>query len=699
MRIALSTTLVALCVLSLALSSLGQTNFVPEKVSIKSIVGKAEVRSPTTGKWRPARVGMQLKMKWDIRTFVESSVELSFESGSLIRLSENSVVNLSSILQDKSSNTSQSKLKVSTGQIWGNVKKLVNKNSSFSFETPTAVAAIRGTKLGLIVSRSRTIVDVYHGRVAVRRIGSRREVLVRSRQRGVVLKDKREIDIFKFEEMKKQGLDSLRMHLLDTLNHDTLDRRDSISRDTLIDTTDQSSNNLDPELFLSVESPDNNSTTNLNRIEILGNATPGAVVIIGTKQSITKPDGTFKVMVNLLPGKNHILVVAKLGSVTKEKKVTIEYTPQKENFLKIIGPINDAKIDKPIIYITGLTVGGAEVTINGIPITIRPEGQFTYPLHIPDEPGSYSVSIVSKYNGDEIHQDLTVHYVPRRAALFLDVASPRDGQKIISNSITVMGRTNPWALLYVNSRRVPVLQSGNFSMHLPVYERDIGDYAVRIEAIDQEGGDEIDKIFNVFVDGSSPIINKIPPRIAILGGLSHGASRTGHLIVQVFDYTKNDQLALNVNVNGSVDQFSLEPSEQEKIPLEEGKNRFVIKASDRAGNPSNILSGDIYYLPGPLTVDILEPDESQYVVDDLPPMPTNTGGLSMEVEVEIEDGIGSVPETIVYCRVNGVPLRERLNYIYSGKVMVKRGVNNFLLEAEDIAGNKVKKVLTIRIAD
>ena len=110
-----------------------------------------------------------------------------------------------------------------------------------------------------------------------------------------------------------------------------------------------------------------------------------------------------------------------------------------------------------------------------------------------------------------------------------------------------------------------------------------------------------------------------------------------------------------------------------------------------------MVTGEIYYLPGPLVIDIIEPDETQYVIDDLPPMPVNAQSLSMDIEVEIDDGIRDVPETILFCRVNGIVLKETNNYIYKGKIPLKRGVNNFLIEVEDMAANREKKTFTIVI--
>lgn len=72
-----------------------------ETAYIKSIVGNAKVRSSDSGKWRTAYVGMPVKMHWEICTSIESSCELVIHNGLIITLSENSVVRLSGILNEK----------------------------------------------------------------------------------------------------------------------------------------------------------------------------------------------------------------------------------------------------------------------------------------------------------------------------------------------------------------------------------------------------------------------------------------------------------------------------------------------------------------------------------------------------------------------------------------------------------------------
>jgi len=202
MRAAQRTVRVVLCIIfCTCLSVFSQSDANQEKVTVKSIVGKAEVRSPATGKWRPARVGMTVKMKWDVRTFVESSVELQFATGTTLTLGENSVVNLSTLLQDRSSATTKSNVKVGSGQVWANVQKLVSKKSKFSFETPTAVAAIRGTSLRLEVDKNKTVVDVLEGKVSVRNKGSKKEVMVTTRNRAVVKSGNDDIETYSLDDV------------------------------------------------------------------------------------------------------------------------------------------------------------------------------------------------------------------------------------------------------------------------------------------------------------------------------------------------------------------------------------------------------------------------------------------------------------------------------------------------------------------
>ena len=88
------------------------TLILDEWATVKSLVGKAEVRSSESGKWREAQVGMRIKMEWDVRTHLESSLELVFPSKTVIKMGENSTISLSTLFNDKDSTNAKSKIEV-----------------------------------------------------------------------------------------------------------------------------------------------------------------------------------------------------------------------------------------------------------------------------------------------------------------------------------------------------------------------------------------------------------------------------------------------------------------------------------------------------------------------------------------------------------------------------------------------------------
>ena len=90
------------------------TLILDEWATVKSLVGKAEVRSSESGKWREARVGMRIKMEWDVRTHLESSLELVFPSKTMIKMGENSTISLSTLFNDKDSTNAKSKIEVTS---------------------------------------------------------------------------------------------------------------------------------------------------------------------------------------------------------------------------------------------------------------------------------------------------------------------------------------------------------------------------------------------------------------------------------------------------------------------------------------------------------------------------------------------------------------------------------------------------------
>jgi len=95
--------------------------------------------------WADARLNMTLRELDRVATLAESEVRLETPDGSAVRLKENTVLELAALkVGGGSTNT---KLKLIDGKLVTNVKKITDGKSTFQFETPTTLAAVRGTSV------------------------------------------------------------------------------------------------------------------------------------------------------------------------------------------------------------------------------------------------------------------------------------------------------------------------------------------------------------------------------------------------------------------------------------------------------------------------------------------------------------------------------------------------------------------------
>ena len=105
------------------------TLILDEWATVKSLVGKAEVRTSSSANWREAHVGMQVKMEWDVRTHLESSLELVFPSKTVIKMGENSTISLSTLFNDEDTTNAKSKIEVTYEDDSVNVITITDKKS------------------------------------------------------------------------------------------------------------------------------------------------------------------------------------------------------------------------------------------------------------------------------------------------------------------------------------------------------------------------------------------------------------------------------------------------------------------------------------------------------------------------------------------------------------------------------------------
>lgn len=128
--------------------------------------GDVRTQPPKKDDWKKAIFQQPLTNGEKVKTEDQSRAEIGFSDGSIIRIDGNSSLDIVDAKKDKSGQ--QVEAKVWSGKVWANVNKM-SKKSKFELESPTAVAAVRGTVYRMAVLPDRTTkIAVYSGAVAVK---------------------------------------------------------------------------------------------------------------------------------------------------------------------------------------------------------------------------------------------------------------------------------------------------------------------------------------------------------------------------------------------------------------------------------------------------------------------------------------------------------------------------------------------------
>lgn len=119
-----------------------------QDLSVKIIrtAGKVEVRASGQTAWAKAATGKLLKPGDTLRTLKGGKVQLMFPHNTLVIIKENSVLNVKELKAEGGA-----KVKTVMGGFLFNLQEALSPGSTFEIETPTALAVVRGTKLGVDV--------------------------------------------------------------------------------------------------------------------------------------------------------------------------------------------------------------------------------------------------------------------------------------------------------------------------------------------------------------------------------------------------------------------------------------------------------------------------------------------------------------------------------------------------------------------
>lgn len=128
-------------------------------------LGRVEMQKGGTGEWIRVKPKTSVAEKDIIKTLARSRCEISLIGGGKMRIGENSVLELTEASVKPMEKNFGANLK--KGNIWVSAKAAFGEKKNVTVRTPTAVAAIRGTKYRAKAGEEESSVLVYEGKVDV----------------------------------------------------------------------------------------------------------------------------------------------------------------------------------------------------------------------------------------------------------------------------------------------------------------------------------------------------------------------------------------------------------------------------------------------------------------------------------------------------------------------------------------------------
>lgn len=134
--------------------------------TITYVKGTAQKKGIKGEDWQGAKENTQLASGDKVKTLEKTRAEIRLEAGKVIRLDENTTVDLVKLIEE-SQNKVETDIKIEQGNLWAKVGKL-GEGSELKVESPIAGASIRGTtfRVEVAVDKS-TQLNVYEGVVEV----------------------------------------------------------------------------------------------------------------------------------------------------------------------------------------------------------------------------------------------------------------------------------------------------------------------------------------------------------------------------------------------------------------------------------------------------------------------------------------------------------------------------------------------------
>ncbi len=176
---------------------------------IKFLVGTVKLLHKGKIHWNTAHFNDRVYQGDRLRTELNARVELEMPDGSVIKINENSVFDVTEIKTPKIEHADKMSFTLWVGSLFAKFQKIIEQRQSRIIESPSAVVAVRGTQFDLEVDRNQTTtVRVYEGRVSFRSKQAAGEVFVSSNQESKVEKGKPPLPPKPFKPRRSSGVGS-----------------------------------------------------------------------------------------------------------------------------------------------------------------------------------------------------------------------------------------------------------------------------------------------------------------------------------------------------------------------------------------------------------------------------------------------------------------------------------------------------------
>ena len=132
-----------------------------------NISGLVEVKRSRQGGWKPLAKGGLIKTGDVVRTGKTGTAEFRWADGTRWKIMPATEIKVRKSTYNMVQKSDQSQLQLTTGKVFIRIIKALQPTSNFEVETPTAVAAVRGTIFSVEVKNGKTSVAVFKGKVQV----------------------------------------------------------------------------------------------------------------------------------------------------------------------------------------------------------------------------------------------------------------------------------------------------------------------------------------------------------------------------------------------------------------------------------------------------------------------------------------------------------------------------------------------------